>query len=98
MIALVPDRVATNGARPVRVLPPLPPGVWARRPVEELPWAVFGSPRRAWEFVGPANARDRPALALPIAQSVPTVRITRLRDRDQVAWRRWPSASSSVIA
>jgi len=35
----------------------------------------FGAPRRAWEFVGLANERDRPALALPIAQSVADVLI-----------------------
>ena len=30
----------------------------------------LGSPRRAWEFTSLSNERDRPALALPMAQSV----------------------------
>ncbi len=30
----------------------------------------FGAPRRAWEFTSLSNERDRPALALPMAQSV----------------------------
>ncbi|MBI3879538.1 MAG: DUF1553 domain-containing protein [Verrucomicrobia bacterium] len=30
----------------------------------------FGVPRRAWEFTGFANDRDRPALALPKAQAI----------------------------
>jgi hypothetical protein len=35
----------------------------------------FGTPRRAWEFVGLANERDRPALALPLAQAIDDVLI-----------------------
>jgi len=30
----------------------------------------FGVPRRSWEFTSLSNERDRPALALPVAQSV----------------------------
>lgn len=30
----------------------------------------LGAPRRAWQFTSLANERDRPALALPVAQSV----------------------------
>ncbi|GDY20692.1 hypothetical protein LBMAG56_20380 [Verrucomicrobiota bacterium] len=33
----------------------------------------LGAPRRAWEFVGFANDRDRPALALPKAQAIADV-------------------------
>ena len=33
----------------------------------------LGAPRRAWEFVGFANDRDRPALALPRAQAIADV-------------------------
>ncbi len=36
----------------------------------------FGDPRRAWEFTSLSNERDRPALALPAAQSVVDVLLT----------------------
>lgn len=36
----------------------------------------FGAPRRAWEFTSLSNERDRPALALPMAQSVVDVLMT----------------------
>jgi hypothetical protein len=39
-----------------------------RRPVTEM--ANLGRPRRAWEFTSLSNERDRPALALPMAQSL----------------------------
>ncbi|MGQ0637041.1 MAG: DUF1549 and DUF1553 domain-containing protein [Planctomycetaceae bacterium] len=40
----------------------------ARRPVSEM--QNLGTPRRAWEFTSLSNERDRPALSLPVAQSV----------------------------
>ncbi|MEX2215246.1 MAG: DUF1553 domain-containing protein, partial [Phycisphaeraceae bacterium] len=39
-----------------------------RRPATDF--LNFGVPRRAWEFTGMANERDRPALALPMAQNI----------------------------
>lgn len=39
-----------------------------RRPVTEM--QNLGVPARAWEFTSLSNERDRPALSLPIAQSV----------------------------
>ncbi len=39
-----------------------------RRPVETF--LNLGTPRRAWEFTSLSNERDRPALALPAAQSI----------------------------
>ena len=39
-----------------------------RRPVTTF--LNLGSPRRAWEFTSLSNERDRPALAIPKAQSV----------------------------
>jgi hypothetical protein len=43
----------------------------ARRPLKDFINA--GSPRRAWEFVGLSNERDRPALAKPAAQTISDV-------------------------
>jgi hypothetical protein len=40
----------------------------ARQPIKQC--LNFGVPKRAWEFVGLANERDRPALALPRAQMI----------------------------
>jgi len=40
----------------------------ARRSVRDF--SNFGRPRRAWEFVPMSNERDRPALALPRAQTI----------------------------
>ena len=42
-----------------------------RRPLKDFLNA--GKPRRAWEFVGLSNERDRPALAKPAAQTVTDV-------------------------
>jgi hypothetical protein len=39
-----------------------------RRPITEM--INLGLPRRAWEFTSLSNERDRPALALPVAQSI----------------------------
>ncbi len=39
-----------------------------RRPITEM--MNLGKPRRAWEFTSLSNERDRPALALPVAQSI----------------------------
>ncbi len=39
-----------------------------RRPISSF--LNLGKPRRAWEFVSLSNERDRPALAMPAAQSV----------------------------
>ncbi len=39
-----------------------------RRPITEM--INLGTPRRAWEFTSLSNERDRPALALPMAQSI----------------------------
>jgi len=39
-----------------------------RRPPSEM--LNFGVPKRAWQFVSLSNERDRPALALPMAQHV----------------------------
>jgi hypothetical protein len=39
-----------------------------RRPVTEF--LNLGTPRRAWEFTSTSNERDRPALALPVVQSL----------------------------
>jgi Protein of unknown function (DUF1553)/Protein of unknown function (DUF1549) len=39
-----------------------------RRPITEF--LNLGTPRRAWEFTSLSNERDRPALSLPIAQSI----------------------------
>jgi hypothetical protein len=39
-----------------------------RRPVDTF--LNLGAPRRAWEFTSLSNERDRPALALPVSQSV----------------------------
>jgi hypothetical protein len=39
-----------------------------RRPATEM--INLGRPRRAWEFTSLSNERDRPALALPVAQSI----------------------------
>ncbi|MEX2560054.1 MAG: DUF1549 and DUF1553 domain-containing protein [Pirellulales bacterium] len=39
-----------------------------RRPVTEM--QNLGTPRRAWEFTSLSNERDRPALSLPVAQSI----------------------------
>jgi hypothetical protein len=39
-----------------------------RRPVTEF--LNLGTPRRAWEFTSTSNERDRPALSLPVVQSV----------------------------
>ncbi len=39
-----------------------------RRP--QADFLNFGTPRRAWQFVSTSNERDRPALALPVAQSI----------------------------
>ena len=39
-----------------------------RRPPKEM--LNLGRPRRAWEFTSLSNERDRPALALPVAQSI----------------------------
>jgi hypothetical protein len=44
-----------------------------RRPVTEM--INLGTPRRAWEFTSLSNERDRPALALPVAQSIVDVLI-----------------------
>ncbi len=46
----------------------------ARRPASEM--INLGTPRRAWEFTSLSNERDRPALALPVAQSVVDVMTT----------------------
>jgi hypothetical protein len=43
----------------------------ARRPLKDFINA--GAPRRAWEFVGLSNERDRPALAKPAAQTITDV-------------------------
>jgi hypothetical protein len=40
----------------------------ARRPIADF--LNFGVPRRAWQFASLSNERDRPALALPVAQSI----------------------------
>src|SRR5262249_38402214 len=40
----------------------------ARRPAAEM--MSLGRPRRAWEFTSLSNERDRPALALPMAQGI----------------------------
>lgn len=40
----------------------------ARRPLSEM--LNLGTPKRAWEFTSLSNERDRPALALPVAQSI----------------------------
>ncbi len=40
----------------------------ARRPVKEM--QNLGVPTRAWEFASMSNERDRPALSLPVAQSI----------------------------
>ncbi len=45
-----------------------------RRPAAEM--INFGVPRRAWEFTSMSNERDRPALALPIAQSIVDVLVS----------------------
>jgi hypothetical protein len=42
-----------------------------RRPVKDFLSA--GTPRRAWEFVGLSNERDRPALGKPAAQTITDV-------------------------
>ncbi|MCZ6795138.1 MAG: DUF1553 domain-containing protein, partial [Planctomycetota bacterium] len=47
---------------------PLNLDVDGRRPVESF--LNLGVPRRSWEFASLSNERDRPALALPVAQSV----------------------------
>lgn len=39
-----------------------------RRPLSEM--LNLGTPKRAWEFTSLSNERDRPALALPMAQSI----------------------------
>jgi hypothetical protein len=39
-----------------------------RRPPSEF--LNLGTPRRAWEFTSTSNERDRPALSLPVAQSL----------------------------
>ncbi len=39
-----------------------------RRPITEF--INLGTPRRAWEFTSLSNERDRPALSLPVAQSI----------------------------
>ena len=39
-----------------------------RRPVDTF--LNLGAPRRAWEFTSLSNERDRPALALPMAQTI----------------------------
>ncbi len=39
-----------------------------RRPATEM--LSLGRPRRAWEFTSLSNERDRPALALPVAQGI----------------------------
>jgi hypothetical protein len=39
-----------------------------RRPITEM--INLGTPRRAWGFTSLSNERDRPALALPVAQSI----------------------------
>lgn len=39
-----------------------------RRPITEM--MTLGTPRRAWELTSLSNERDRPALALPVVQSV----------------------------
>lgn len=39
-----------------------------RRPVTTF--LNFGTPHRAWEFTSLSNERDRPALAMPVAQSI----------------------------
>lgn len=44
------------------------------RPLNEF--LDLGTPRRAWEFTALMNERDRPALALPVAQSVVDVLTT----------------------
>jgi hypothetical protein len=44
------------------------------RPLNEF--LNLGSPRRAWQFTALMNERDRPALALPIAQSIVDVLTT----------------------
>jgi hypothetical protein len=48
-------------------------------PVGDRPLTEFlnlGTPQRAWEFTALMNERDRPALALPIAQSIVDVLTT----------------------
>jgi hypothetical protein len=45
-----------------------------RRPVTDF--LNLGQPRRAWEFTSLSNERDRPALALPVAQSIVDVLTT----------------------
>ncbi len=42
-----------------------------RRPIDTF--LNLGQPRRAWEFASLSNERDRPALAMPIAQSLTDV-------------------------
>ncbi|MFN4260549.1 MAG: DUF1553 domain-containing protein, partial [Gemmataceae bacterium] len=39
-----------------------------RRPANQM--LNLGAPRRAWEFTSLSNERDRPALALPVAQTI----------------------------
>ncbi len=39
-----------------------------RRPIKEM--LNLGTPRRAWQFTSTSNERDRPALALPVVQSL----------------------------
>jgi hypothetical protein len=45
-----------------------------RRPVETF--LNLGAPRRAWEFTSLSNERDRPALALPMSQSIVDVLVS----------------------
>lgn len=76
------------------------------RPRNDLP--NLGKPRRAWEFVSPASERDRPALALPAAQSVVDVletfgwRVARpdpmaVRDSDSTARHAGALANGIVV-
>ncbi len=46
----------------------------ARRPIESF--LNLGVPRRAWEFASLSNERDRPALSMPVAQSIVDVLTT----------------------
>jgi CelD/BcsL family acetyltransferase involved in cellulose biosynthesis len=57
MIGLVPDELRTDGRVSGRrrvplisTLPPLPPDVWARRPVDELPWPLELPEARIYAF------------------------------------------------
>jgi hypothetical protein len=67
----------------------------------------LGTPRRAWEFTSLSNERDRPALSLPVAQSIADVlaaygwresRQNPLTVRDEVATPLQPMVLANGIA